>query len=214
MASSRTRDRSPLRSSSENALRPVGLMRSPITQNGWSCPMVTVLDRDSRTVCIALLSFDSWRDPETRAELCDARVLSEGDEVETGHARERQRMRGLFEREVEAGLVLVGGGLHALDHGGRHLDAGHLVVHEPKRLGRAQDRDRGDEPHALVKTTCHGLGHEPLEPLRLEADLKLQEAGAGVGLLHGAFHAVLERRRARVLDGADEQAWSWLQCPS
>src|SRR5437763_16460567 len=177
MASSRTRDRSPLRSSSENVLRPVGLMRSPITQNGWSCPMVTVLDRDSRTVCIALLSFDSWRDPETRAELCDARVLSEGDEVETRHAGERERMRGLFEREVEAGLVLVGGGLHAIDHGGRHLDARHLVVHEPERLGRAQNRDRGHEPNALVKTTYHRLGHEPYEPVWLEADLKLEKAG-------------------------------------
>ena len=30
------------RSSSANALRPVGLIRSPITQNGWSWPMTTV----------------------------------------------------------------------------------------------------------------------------------------------------------------------------
>src|ERR671933_2620924 len=100
MASSRTRDRSPLRNSSENALRPVGLMRSPITQNGWSCPMVMVLDRDSRTVCMLerLLSFDSLRDPETRAELCDDRFLTEGNEVKAGHAGKRQRVRGLLER--------------------------------------------------------------------------------------------------------------------
>ena len=30
-----------------NALRPVGLIRSPMTQNGCSGPMTTVLDRDS-----------------------------------------------------------------------------------------------------------------------------------------------------------------------
>jgi hypothetical protein len=32
----------------------VGLMRSPITQNGWSWPMTTVFDRDCRVVCIAM----------------------------------------------------------------------------------------------------------------------------------------------------------------
>ena len=32
-----TVDRSPPRSSSANALRPVGLIRSPMTQNGCSC---------------------------------------------------------------------------------------------------------------------------------------------------------------------------------
>src|SRR5919201_6944600 len=107
-------------------------MRSPITQNGRSCPMVTVLDRDSRTVCMLerLLSFDSWRDPQTRAELCDARVLTEGDEMQPAHAGQRQCVRRLLEGEIEAGLVLVVGALHAFDHCGGHLDARHLVVDE------------------------------------------------------------------------------------
>jgi len=34
-----TRDRSPARSSSWNALRPVGLIRSPMMQNGWPGPI-------------------------------------------------------------------------------------------------------------------------------------------------------------------------------
>src|SRR3954452_23219500 len=137
--STTTVERSPPRSSSANFLRPVGLIRSPITQNGWSWPMVTVLDRDSRTVCMlqGLLSFDSWWDPETRAQLGDARVLPEGDEVQPGHARQRQRVRGQLVGEVEAGLLLIGGGLHPLDDLGRHLDARHLVVDEAQGARRA-----------------------------------------------------------------------------
>jgi len=40
--SATTVERSPLRSASANVLRPVGLMRSPMMQNGWSGPMTTV----------------------------------------------------------------------------------------------------------------------------------------------------------------------------
>ena len=54
--SATTVERSPPRSSSANFLRPVGLMRSPMMQNGCSAPMTTVLDRASRTVSIVLLA--------------------------------------------------------------------------------------------------------------------------------------------------------------
>ena len=46
-----TVDSSPARRSSANFLRPVGLIRSPMMQNGRSRAIVTVLDRDRSTVC-------------------------------------------------------------------------------------------------------------------------------------------------------------------
>src|SRR5919112_3463325 len=51
--SATTVERSSALSSSANRLRPVGLMRSPMMQNGCSAPMTTVFDRDSRTVSIS-----------------------------------------------------------------------------------------------------------------------------------------------------------------
>ncbi len=52
--SAATVERSPARSSSAKALRPVGLMRSPMMQNGLSEPMTTVLLRDWMTVSMPL----------------------------------------------------------------------------------------------------------------------------------------------------------------
>ena len=51
-----TVERSPLRSASANTLRPVGLMRSPMMQNGCWGPMTTVAPRPFRTVSMVLLS--------------------------------------------------------------------------------------------------------------------------------------------------------------
>src|SRR5215216_5379897 len=47
--------RSPPRSSSAKRLRPVGLIRSPMMQNGCSGPITTVFDRPCRTVSMLLL---------------------------------------------------------------------------------------------------------------------------------------------------------------
>src|SRR5450755_4192004 len=49
-------DRSPRRSCSEKILRPVGLIRSPITQNGLSPPIRSSLVTEERTVSIVLPS--------------------------------------------------------------------------------------------------------------------------------------------------------------
>ena len=46
------RDRSPARSFSANSRRPVGLIRSPIRQNGWSGPMTTSRVAEETTVCM------------------------------------------------------------------------------------------------------------------------------------------------------------------
>jgi len=83
-------------------------------------------------VCICL-PFGSWLDPEARAELGDARVLPERDEVQPGHAGERHGVRGELVSELEALRLLIRGRLHARDHRVRHLDAGHVLIHVAQR---------------------------------------------------------------------------------
>src|ERR671933_930110 len=184
-ASAETVDRSPPRNSSANALRPVGLMRSPMMQNGCSGPIVTVLDGDCRTVSMVLaVPFGSWGNSEARAELGDARVLAEGDEVQAGDAGQRQGVRGELSGDLEALGLLVGGGLGARDQLGRHLDARHLVVDEAQRERRAHDQDRRDDRRAAGHADGDGVGHEALEVVGAEADLQLEEARAGQRLLH------------------------------
>src|SRR3954454_18044574 len=104
-ASTPTVDRSPPRSSSANDLRPVGLMRSPMTQNGWSWPMTTVLERDCRVVC--MFPFGARRQVEPLAELGDGVVLAKRDQVQARDPRQRERVAGLLGGEVEhhGGLV-------------------------------------------------------------------------------------------------------------
>src|SRR6185312_5230285 len=215
-ASTATVDKSPPRSSSANVLRPVGLIRSPMTQKGWSWPMTTVLERDDRVVCMRerLLPFDARLEAELCAELGDARVLAERDEVKAGHAGQRERVRGQFEGELEARLLLVGGRLDALDDGGGDLDPRDLRVDEAQRARRAQDRDRRDQRRVIGEPDRLRARDEVLEHLGPVADLQLQEAGSGARLHEGALHAVLDRRRPGVLDGAEEQPRRGLHRPS
>src|SRR3954468_20111853 len=204
-ASAVTVDRSPPRSCSAKALRPVGLMRSPMMQKGCVGPIVTVLDRECRTVSMRLVPFGSGLDAQSLTELGDARVLAEGDEVQTRDPGQRPGVVGELAGDVEALVLLVGRRLGPGDEVGRHLDAGDLVVHELERQGASHDEDRGDERAARGEARRGRLGHERLEALGHEADLELEEAGAGVGLLRGAGDADAERRRAGVLDRADQQ---------
>src|SRR3954471_24763453 len=206
MASAVTVDRSPPRSSSANVLRPVGLMRSPMMQKGCVGPIVTVLDRECRTVSMRLVPFGSGLDTQSLTELGDARVLAEGDEVQARDPGQRAGVVGELARDLEALALLVGGRLGARDELRRHLDPGDLVVHELQRQGASHDEDRRDERAAGSEAGRGGPGHERLEALGHEADLQLEEARAGVGLLRGAGDADAERRRAGVLDRADQQA--------
>src|SRR4051794_26546752 len=131
-ASAVTVDRSPPRSCSANALRPVGLIRSPMMQKGCSGPIVTVLDRDCRTVSMRLVPFGSGLDAQSLTELGDARVLAEGDEVKAGGAGLRAGMVRQLAGDLEALVLLVVGGLDPGDGLGRHLDPRDLLVHEPE----------------------------------------------------------------------------------
>src|SRR5579864_7176829 len=123
-ASDATMDRSPPRSCSANTLRPVGLIRSPMMQNGRSAPMVTVLDRDRSVVSIRL-PFDSRRNAQSCAQLRDAGVLAERDEVNPRHTGLRQGMRGELVGDLEALGLGVIGAFHPLENRGRNIDPRH-----------------------------------------------------------------------------------------
>src|SRR3954452_17290316 len=202
IASAVTVDRSPPRSSSAKILRPVGLMRSPMMQKGCVGPIVTVLDRECRTVSMRLVPFASGLDAQSLTELGDAGVLAERDEVQAGDAGLRARVVGELAGDLEALVLLVARRLGACDELGRDLDARDLLVDELQREGASHDQDRRDQRAALGEAGRDRLGHKRLEALGHEADLKLEEPRAGVGLLRGARDAHVERGRARVLDRA------------
>src|SRR5690242_15900696 len=149
IASAVTVDRSPPRSSSAKTLRPVGLMRSPMMQKGCVGPIVTVLDRECRTVSMRLVPFGSGLDAQSLTNLGDARVLAERDEVQARDAGERAGVVGELAGDLEAFVLLVGGRLGARDQLRRHLDARDLVVDELQRERRAHDEDRRDQGAAL-----------------------------------------------------------------
>src|ERR1700688_2802399 len=91
-------ERSPACSCAWNAFRPVGLIRSPMTQNGWSGPMTTVLDGDWTTVCTCLPCWYA----ESLAEAGDAGLAAEADEVEAGDAGQRAGVLGELACDLEA----------------------------------------------------------------------------------------------------------------
>src|SRR5690242_4270654 len=157
-------DRSPACSCAWNALRPVGLIRSPITQNGCSGPMTTVLDGDWTTVSTGL-PFRSWWNPEPLAQPGDARLAAEADQVQAGDARQGARVLRELDRDLEALRLGIGSTLAALDQRGRYLDPRHLLVDVAERGRRAGEADRGEERALLREALLHRLGHERLEPL-------------------------------------------------
>src|SRR3954470_14026649 len=169
-ASSSTRSRLPSRSSSAKALRPVGLIRSPMMQNGLSIAIVTVLDRDCRTVSTRV-SLLGWGNAEPLAQAPDSVVLAERDEVQPAHARLREGVPCLFDCKFESFLAGIRGVLHALDHRCGHRDARHLRVHELERPRAGDEADRGQERRALEQSHACPLGAERLEMGGLVADL-------------------------------------------
>src|SRR6478752_4671970 len=141
-------ERSPACSCAWNALRPVGLIRSPITQNGCSGPMTTVLDGDWTTVSTRLPLFAGGY-AEPLAEPGDAGLAAEADQVESGGSRQRARVLGELEADLEALRLRVARALAALDQRRRHLDAGHVLVHVPQGCGGAGEADGGQQ-RALI----------------------------------------------------------------
>src|SRR3954470_2546076 len=133
-------ERSPACSCAWSFLRPVGLMRSPITQNGCSVPMTTVLDRDWTTVSTQL-PFVAGRNGEAPAESSDAGLTAEADQVQPRGAWKRACVVGELARHLEALRFLVCGALAARDRLLRDDDSRHMLVHVPQRGGRADEAD-------------------------------------------------------------------------
>src|SRR3954453_12048587 len=123
------RDRSPCWSCAWNFLRPVGLIRSPITQNGRPGPITTVLDGDSRTVSNRL-PFVAGGNGEPGTQPCDAGLLAKADQVQAAHTRKRARSVGELTGDLEALGLRIARAFAALDHLCGHADPGHALVDE------------------------------------------------------------------------------------
>jgi hypothetical protein len=125
--------------------------------------------------------------------------------VQAGDAGQRARVLGELTGELEAfGLGIIGV-LAALDRLGGNLDSGDVRLDEAQRLRRAHEQDRRQDRALLGEPGLDGALHEVLELLADEAALELQEARASAHLLQCAVDAVVVRRRAGILDGADEE---------
>src|SRR5215212_7536527 len=111
-------ERSSFCSCAWNALRPVGLIRSPMMQNGCSGPITTVLDCDRSSVSTRL-PFVAGRDAELPAQASDPRLAPEADQMQAGDARLRECVRRELDGELEARLLGIGGVLDACDRCGR-----------------------------------------------------------------------------------------------
>src|SRR2546426_11537120 len=101
-------ERSPAWSWAWNAFRPVGLIRSPITQNGCSGPMTTVLDSDWTTVSTHL-PFGSCRNRQPLAEAGDAGLAAGADQVQGCGAGQGGRVLGELAGDLGTPRVPSGG---------------------------------------------------------------------------------------------------------
>ena len=185
-------------------------MRSPMMQNGLSIAIVTVLDRDCRTVSTRV-SLLGCGDAEALAQAPDRVVLAERDEMQAAHARLCEGVASLFDGQLEGFFAGVGGVLDPLDRGRRDRDARYIGVHELERPRAGDQADRGQERRVIEQPDARPLGAERLELRGLVTDLQLQEARARARLLERALRAVGQRRSARVLDGADEEVRGGLE---
>src|ERR1700704_2367333 len=107
-------ERSPAWSWAWNAFRPVGLIRSPITQNGCSGPITTVLDRDWTTVSTHLPLL-TGRNVQALAQAGDAGLFAKADQAQSGDPGQRAGQLRELARDVEARLLRIGGAFAALD---------------------------------------------------------------------------------------------------
>src|SRR5437016_5262638 len=142
-------------------------MRSPITQNGCSGPMTTVLDGDWTTVSTRL-PFRACGDPEPLAQAGDAGLAAEADQVKSVHARQRARAFRELARELEALRLRISRALAALDEWRRDLDPRHSFVDVTEGCGRADEADRRQQRAPLGEPLLDRLGHEGRELLRTE----------------------------------------------
>src|SRR5947207_10169123 len=210
--SSSSCERSPACNWAWNALRPVGLIRSPITQKGCSGPMTTVLDRDWTTVSTQL-PFGSSRDFQPFAQPGDPRFAAEADQVDAGGPGQRARPVGELAGDLEAFVLGIGSALTALDQLRRNRDPRNVLVDVAQRPRRAHEADRRQQRNLVGEPRRDGFLHERRQPVRLEADLELEEARSCAHLLERACDPVVVRRRVGILDRAEEEMRRGIELP-
>src|SRR5215218_997520 len=189
--------RSPPRSSSANRLRPVGLIRSPMMQNGCSRPITTVFDRPCRTVSMLLLVL--------RGDGCPALL---------------EQLLGLLDGGRRVGGVAVGadgvgvllGDRRAADHDGDLLaDAGLLQcvdVRLEHRHRRREERREADDVGLVPMDLLDEL-------LRRHVDAEVDHGEAGAfehdvaevlaDVVHVALDGAHQERAGRLRAGLGQQ---------
>src|SRR5215217_4950894 len=194
-----TVERSPPRSSSANVLRPVGLIRSPMMQNGWFAPITTVLDRPWRTVSKAAPS-------RLGGDSAAAALL--------------EQLLSLLDGGRRVGRVAVGAdGVGVLLRDGRPADhdrdlladAGLLErvdVRLEHRHRRGQERREADDVGLVLVDLLD-------EPLRRHIDAEVDDSEAGAlehdvaevlaDVVHVALDGAHQERPGRLGAGLGEQ---------
>src|SRR5690606_11089781 len=99
----------------------------------------------------------------------------------------------------------VGGTLEPGDDGIRDADAGDVAAHPARGPRRSQRADPYHEVAALVEAPIAEAREELAERLDVEAELRLDEARAGVDLLGQARHLDLRRHGEGIGRGAEEE---------
>ena len=202
-----TCDRSPARSASANALRPVGLMRSPMMQNGWSGADDDLARPRAQNGVHALLSRRGWGCRGRRRGA--RRRRRAGSRSGAGRGRRAGRARAAPARARARRRPRPGRARCSMRAivSARDRDAGHLLVHEAQRAARrARGRSSAGAPRAPSAPARRARATKASQPLGVVADLQLQEAGAGRDLLRRALaRGASSGGRRRVLDGADEE---------
>ena len=212
-----TVEKSPAAISAASFFRPVGLIRSPMMQNGRSKPMTTVLVAELITVSVMFLFPRCGR--RTRAPaapLQDARCLDDlrhelflpvGHDVDAMHALDLADLLDQLDAQALAfGFLLLGraGLLDPLDHRVGDVHPRHGRAHPARRLGRGQGADAHQDEALLVQPLLAHPLHEPPQQRHVVAVLGLHELGPGRDLLGEMDRPVVERRHERVDRGADE----------
>ncbi len=86
------------------------------------------------------------------------------------------------------------------------MDAGHVRRHPAQGAGAAQGADADDDLAAPMQFPRPDFAHEVFEQRQIEAELGLDELGAGIHLLFQIDDPVAMRRHEGIGGGADEQA--------
>src|SRR5260221_10091907 len=115
-------------------------MRSPITQNGRSGPITTVLDDDSRTVSTQFPFGAGWN-VQTAAQARDACLLAKADQVQSVHTGDPARCVCELTADLEALRLGVRRALDALDQRGGHGEARDVLADVAQGLRGSDEAD-------------------------------------------------------------------------